>query len=440
MAILKSSQSSSQRGAIVIQMAVCLLALMAFTAFVVDYGVMWASRGQAQTSADAGALSGAISLAFDSATDFAAAQTKAQAVAKQNWVWGQAPDVLLSDVTFPRCPPGAPGVPDTCVKVDVFRNQVRSNPLPMFFGNLVGVTNQGVRATATAQIVTGDTTDCLRPWAVIDRWQEAAPPSGVDQDPGPFGPTSTYDKYSNGQGSNPPYEPDVYTPPSATDPGTGFTLPADEGRQFAIKIGGGNTQVSSGWFQTIDLARSDTTNLGNNTVQSNISSCAGEPASIAAPGTVCPATIPNNWADTVYWETQGCFRVQTGAAVGSTANSVNALIARDSGAHWVDGTGIAGSAFDPPARSPRVVPIGVMDVDQYLALNPNGGTGVLRMVNMYGFFIEGMGDVDRNTGAITVPTRNGQSVIGRIMTIPALAKGSKLTNNASFLRSIILVR
>ncbi len=43
--------------------AVCLFVLVAFSAIVVDYGILWASRGQAQTSADAGALSGAIAIA-----------------------------------------------------------------------------------------------------------------------------------------------------------------------------------------------------------------------------------------------------------------------------------------------------------------------------------------------------------------------------------------
>src|SRR5712691_7366461 len=166
------SRRSSERGAVVIQVAVCLIALLAFTAFVVDYGVMWASRGQAQNAADAGALAGAISLAYESWTDLANAKTKASEVAKQNVVWGAQPDVQLADVTFPLCPPGAPGAPDACVKVDVFRNQARGNSLPMFFGNLVGVSNQGVRATATSQIVAADTTNCLKPWAIVDRWDE----------------------------------------------------------------------------------------------------------------------------------------------------------------------------------------------------------------------------------------------------------------------------
>jgi Flp pilus assembly protein TadG len=428
-------RTNGQRGSVLIQVAVAMLALLAICSFVFDYGVMWVSRGQAQTAADAGALSGAISLAYGSPTDFAGARLRAITVAQQNAVWGAPPSVTDADVTFPACPPGAPGLPDTCVKVNVFRNQARANALPTYFGRAANVLNQGVRATATAQIATGDTTDCLRPWAVVDRWNEFGP-----EGPTP-GPLSTYDKYSNGQGNNPPQENDVYIPPSASGPGTGFSLPRDIGARFAVKIGASGSPISSGWFRTIDLPRADTTQLGNNTVQSNILTCNGLPSSFAGPTTVCPTDIPTNWADTAYWAARGCYRVQTGATVGSTRNTVQDLMARDSGASWVNGQGIVGSSFDPPSRSPRVVPIGVMDIDSYMAANPTGQNGVLRMVNIFGFFIEGIGDIDRNTGQIIFPSNNGQAVIGRIMTLPSTAVGnSSLPNSASFLRTILLVR
>ena len=123
-----------------------------------------------------------------------------------NLVFGQPPNVTLAagklagDVTFPPCPPNTPGLPDTCVKVDVYRNQARGNPLPIFFGNLLGVIGHGVRATATAQIVTGSHTDCLKPWAILDRWDEW---NGVANDyPNPdpdYNSNSTYDKYSDGK-------------------------------------------------------------------------------------------------------------------------------------------------------------------------------------------------------------------------------------------------
>jgi hypothetical protein len=442
MAMERTAQSrlSSERGAVLVHVAVALLGLIAFTTFVVDYGVMWSSRGQAQTSADAGALSGAIALAFDSPTDFAGAKAKAQAVAKANLVFGQAPDVKLtnSDITFPPCPPGAPGLPDTCVKVDVYRNAARSNPLPIFFGSLVGVTTQGVRATATAQIITGNSTDCLKPWAVVDRWDEFTG-TGINY-PAPdpdFTPLSTYDKYSTGQGNQPPPQPDLYVPPSATSPGTGFQLPADEGRRFAVKADNSST-VSSGWFMEIKLPRADGDWNGANTYNNNIETCGGLPYAIAAPGTVCPADI--GVADAAYWATQGCFGVKTGNVVGPTKAGIDFLVAKDPSASYVVGTGIVGSAFSPATRSPRVVPIATMDIDDYLSRNPTGSTGTVRLANIYGFFIEGMGDVDKNTGAMTLNPA-GKAVIGRIMTIPALATGSSpIPASASFLRKIILVR
>jgi hypothetical protein len=440
---MQHSRWSSERGAVVIQVAVCLVALLAFSALVVDYGVMWASRGQAQNAADAGALSGAIALAFDSGTDFAGAKVKARAVALQNWVWGQSPDVQLTDVTFPPCPPGAPGLPDTCVKVDVYRNQLRGNPLPIFFANLVGIANQGVRATATAQIVGADTVDCLKPWAVVDRWDEFEP-GGLEPDyPNPdpdFMPTSTYDKYSTGQGNLPPQEPDFYKPATATDPGTGFRLPYDEGRRYAIKVGDASNSVSSGWFRAIRLPRLDGQN-GGDVYRENISTCGGLPSSFASPDTVCPADIGQD--DMAYWAARGCYKVETGNMVGPTSQGITDLIAKDSGARW--GTdpstgqpGIVGSSFSPATKSPRVVPIGVMNVDQYLAQDPNGATPVVRLENIYGYFIEGMGDVAAD-GSMTCCSNSGKSVIGRIISLPGTG-ASRLTNTASFLRSIILVR
>ena len=437
---------SNEHGAVLIQVAVAMLALLALSSFVFDYGVMWVSRGQAQNAADAGALSGAIALAFDSGTDQDGARAKAIAIARRNRVWTAEPDITDADVTFPPCPPGAPGLPDTCVKVDVFRNQrPGGNPLPTFFSRLVNITEQGVRATATAQIITGDTTDCLKPWAVIDRWDEynTATNGAEAEYPGPdpdFLPTSTFDRYSTGQGSAPPQENDLYVRPipgPSGSPGTGFRLPEDEGRRFAIKTDTNtNATVSAGWFRAIRLPRLDGQN-GGNVYRSNITSCGGLPSSYAAPDTVCPTNIGND--DMAYWAERGCYATEPGNMVGPSRQGIEALVARDGGASW-GGTGIVGSAFSPATSSPRVVPIGVIDIDDFLSQDPSGANGVLRLVNIYGFFIEGMGDVDPVTGAMTL-SAGGHAVIGRIMTIPSMASGSSsLPNSASFLRSIILVR
>ena len=58
---------STERGAILIVVAVALLVLVGFSAIVVDYGILWVSRSQAQAAADAGALAGAISIAANAA-------------------------------------------------------------------------------------------------------------------------------------------------------------------------------------------------------------------------------------------------------------------------------------------------------------------------------------------------------------------------------------
>ena len=136
----------SERGAVLVQVAIALVGLMAMSAFVIDYGVLWTSRRQAQNSADAGAMAGAISLAFGDFNNRDVARASALTVAGLNNVWGQAPDVGPGDITFPVCPPGSPGAgTNSCIRVNVFRNQrAGGSPLPTFFGQLVGVNEQGI--------------------------------------------------------------------------------------------------------------------------------------------------------------------------------------------------------------------------------------------------------------------------------------------------------
>jgi hypothetical protein len=453
------SRSSSERGAVIIQVAVCLLVLLAFSAFVVDYGIMWASRGQIQTSADSGALAGAIALGYDGLTDVnlaaakADAQVKARAYAQANGVWGAAPNVQLTDVTFPACPPGAPGPPDTCIKVDAFRNQARGNPLGMLFGNLVGVSSQGVRATATAQVIGASITECLKPWAVMDRWDEMGPiqyaptkdwnPANDPEFQPPGNPnvmsTETFDRYSDGKGNKPAAELDTYVSPDPNQVGTGYNLKYDTGRRFAVKTDSNtNSTVSAGWFRAIRIPRVDCDGgAGGSCYEENIGSCGGLPNGYADPATVCPSNI--GIEDAAYWATKGCYGVETGEKVGPTRQGIEMLLARDSGAYWDSGQ-VKGSVMGDANwwKSPRVVPVGVIDINHFLSQDPNGQNGVLKMVNIFGFFIEGMGDIDTTDGSMSLNPA-GKAVIGRILTIPGLG-ASKNASNSVFMRSIILVR
>jgi len=417
-------RANQERGAVLVHTAIAMLTLMAFSALVIDYGAFWVSRGQAQNAADAAALAGALSLAFDDPNDIARAQAAAAATGTANKVWGAAPSILpASDVLLVTCPPGAPGLPDTCLRANVYRSVARSNALPTYFAQIVGLTTQDVRATATAQILTGNATECLKPWAVADKWAEhwenGAPNSG------PWTPNSNFDKYKK-QGNQYLLDPsvttpDVYVAPTATDPGTGFTpfdahgaQTSDYGLQMTLKIGSSENRISAGWFLALDLMKADgSTGSGGSDYRANISGCSGHTYAIG---------------DTI--------DVETGNMVGPTKQGVDDLTAKDPGATWntstqsITGSCAPGVCADGQyyTHSPRTVPVALFNIDSFFAGSPNGKTTVT-LTNIMGFFVEGMG------GA------GNKDVVGRLVEIPGLTKGtSSVTATAAFLRKVMLVR
>ena len=87
------------RGAIIIHVALALLALIAFSAFVVDMGAMWVSRRQAQNAADAGALAGAVALMKDGGSATEAGKSALQ-WASNNAIFGDANSAANVRITF----------------------------------------------------------------------------------------------------------------------------------------------------------------------------------------------------------------------------------------------------------------------------------------------------------------------------------------------------
>jgi hypothetical protein len=366
---------NGEQGAIIIQVAISLFMLMCFLVFVCDYGVVWTSRAQAQNSADAGALAGAIARGYDDFTNPPAGggpvETAARLVAQANPVWSQAGGVGVSY----NCPPGVSG--GGCVRVDVYRNGTNgSNPLPTFFGPLLNVTSQGVRATATAQALPANAANCLKPWAVADKWQENTASPWTQQ--------STFD---------PPT--DVYTPPYGTG-GTGFSNKdangnlVNYGMQLELKLshpgsGGGNGNgsgttptLSSGWAMELNLPNG---NSGAQAYESNIEGCTTVTVAIATPSQQCPAVDPSS----------GCLDVLTGGMTGPTTQGVGALVNLDPSAYWDrSADGGLGAPHTTFASSPRIVPVAVFDPQLYLSQGYNGTNGIVKVVNILGFFIEGL--------------------------------------------------
>lgn len=419
---MTTTRSNGERGAILVQTAVALIGLLAFGSFTMDYGVLWVARGQAQNAADAGALAAATSMAYGdpAAVDFETrVRSVAVAAAQANLVWGAAPDVdPATDVIIGPCPPGAPGIDDQCVRVNVYRNQERGNALPTFFAQLVGVTEQGVRATATAQVAAGLSATCLKPWAMPDKWVDV-----VDKDAPIDFETWTYDDHFErygGKGNNPKNwvllnPADYYVPPDAGSAGSGFTVPEDIGKRVTLKVENWqDSDIGPGNFRAVVLAGCpDAGSYGGNLYRCNIAECNPTPLQIGS-----------------------VVETEPGGMVGPTTQGLDDLIGTDA-ATWVcnDGGAAAGrdcAGYPSNPNTPRLVPVPAFDVQQYLAdavagkTKANGRTDVT-ITRILGFFIEGW---------------SNKEVWGRFSHYPANGGigNPDVEDSANFLRKIILVR
>ena len=402
-----TNKATSERGAILVHVAFAVLAITAFTTFVIDYGVFWESRRQIQNAADAGALAGATALAFDDPNDKTPAGPAVQAaiqVAQSNLVWGVPPSVLPEADVFITgaggaqeypCPPPNSGV---CIRVNAYRSLARGNALPMFFGSLVGLTQQDVQGTAAAYVGTGNSSNCIKPVAIADKWFENNPiPNST------WSPTSTFDPTGG--------SPDVYVPATSTSAGSGFTIANDYGTELLLKPGQPNDTINPGWFQPIRL-----------------------------PGNTGAADYRADWASCA--NIGGTFKIgdyldkENGNMIGPTRQGVEDLLALDPAATWNYTTKeVQNSCWqtsscvgNPNAtQSPRIVALPVFDLQEYLATGGTTGNGQVRIVNILGFFVLNM---------------VGNDVRGILMTAPGLynSSGSSVPGPASFLVTISLIR
>lgn len=392
-----------ERGAILIHVLIALLALTTVSALVIDYGVLWASRRQAQNAADAAAHAAAVALAYDGApnlTDAGAPKLNAVAAAARNYVWGTPSGVTTDDVTFPTCPDGS----SPCVRVNVFRDTAHGNALPAYFAKLAGVSNQSVRATATAEVLNGNASNCLKPWAIPDLWQENN------------GTPLSFDRYVlSGKGAGQLVaNADVYRLP--TDPNaTGYNL-SMIGTPVTMqtpKPPAGSVQ--QGWYQAVDVPRADGTPSGAKAFDENIASCNGQGISIG-----------------------GYLPTETGAMAGPTFDGLTKLWDQDPYAYW-DSTNkkIANSCAPTCAPiSPRLVAVALFNPDKFQlsqATNswtycPTGGSCV-QVVNILGFFIT------------SKPDKKNNQVTGVLASDAGLLSGSNnLNGKNSFLKVVALVR
>jgi hypothetical protein len=408
---------------------IAIFVLMGFLAFVVDNGIRWVSRAQAQNAADAGALAGAIARAFDDTGSSPGSKVydSAKKTAEGNTVWKQPPVV---DVTW-NCPPGVTG---SCVQVDVYRGApdrsgaMRGVPLPLFFGPVLNIATHGVRATATARVSNGNATNCMRPFGVADKWIDNVNPA--------LNPKK-FERWQRVGGNAVELDPkDVYVPPSSGSTGTGYTVEADLGAPVTLKRGNPNAtadnNVEPGWTLPVRLPDGEGGYFsGASPYRAAIKYCIGNPVSVGQ-----------------YLPTED--GVMQGPTTQGVSSDPDSLINQDSRASWNTSTKSVDGTCAPTCApfSPRIVPIAVFDMDEYQwrkaegnwtrAWEPGVGPGAgafscptggscIRVTNIIGFFVESETSAD---------------ILGRVVMYPGeFVQGApNLGSGSSFLQVIQLVR
>lgn len=345
-----------------------MMAFLSASMLAIDVGMLMTARGQAQNSADAGALAGATALVFDDFDDRTAsgpAVTSALAGAQANTVISQTVSVGPADVTFPNDPSGQP----TRVKVNVFREASRGNAVATMIAAIpfFNIPTADIDATATAEASPANAVTCVKPFTIPDRWIERQTP--------PWDPDDTFDLVD--RRGRPLANPDQYV--AATEAGyTGYNAERDKGLMVTLK--------------------SD--NSGN-----------------IAPSFYFPWAIPGSGGASDYrWNIGNCNQTvmpfgalmtpEPGNMTGPTRQGMDDLIARDPGAYWDTTTNDVVSTMNP---SPRVVVIPLFDPVYYETGKQNSRNASLRAVNYLGFFIERM---------------RGNEVEGRVTPVGGLRRGT----------------
>ena len=383
-----------ERGAVIIHAAVTMLVLLGLTGFVVDYGILWLAREQAQNAADAAAMAGALARAYGDPDPDAPMSTvvrlSAESGVAQNPVWFETG----ASTVAPVCPPE---VVARCIKVDVRRDGTGgSTDIPTLFAGLFGVTTQGVRAMATARVAVGNVTPCLKPWAIPDKWVEQSVPM-----------TPWFERYVEPGGGETVPNPDEYSAPTESSAGSGMTLSVDLGQFLALDHGTdpeGSESITNQFLLPLVLE-------GTTTYTENIAGCNGHLSRFGQD-----------------------FATGTTAMAAETAAAAAALVDLDPTAEWDFATNTVINSCAPACApiSPRLVSLALFDVDRYQLMRATNawcpGIGrCVRVVNMVGFFVNNV---------------VGNGIIGFIARYPGIISADypTVTQTASFLPTVTLVR
>ena len=365
-----------------------LMGLLSASMLAIDVGMLMTARGQAQNSADAGALAGATALLYNDYNDRTptgpAVTSAIQAAIGNKVMWGDV-SVTPDDVQFPNDEAGLPNR----VQVTVYRRGDRGNPLSTHIARFFGIPNVGVAAVATAEVSPANAMTCVKPFTIPDKWIERQTPA--------WDMTDTYDAFDNRGNPLPPGTADLYVP--ADQPGyTGYNQESQRGQLLMLRAQNGSNITPSMFFS---YAIADVT--GASAYEWNIANC---------------NTHIMRWGDHILHE--------PGAMAGPTVSGIQQLIDRDPNAVWDTQTNtIRNSAFGG-TQSPRVFPIPLYDPIVYDSGQRMGRGADLVVANWIGFFAE--------------RTVNNREIWGRIIPIGGIRDRYAQFPSGIFPKSLRLVQ
>jgi hypothetical protein len=237
-------------------------------------------------------------------------------------------------------------------------------------------------------VTAGNSVKCIKPWGIADKWQDN---SGTNE-PG----WDQQDAFNPGV--------DVYVP-STSDGTTGFTLENDKGLQLALK--GDHGDWLAGWSNEIQFPGA----TGSSDYEAAIIGCPSFVPEVGFyAGQPCDRMEDEDPA-------RGCLRVKQGVSQGPTTQGVDTLVGYDADAYW-NGSAIMGSDF---AESPRIVPIPLFDPADFVvnqASSCSGSNCVIKVVNIMGFFVEGVCKDVKDQGRLDATTYcddDNKDIVGRLM-------------------------
>jgi Flp pilus assembly protein TadG len=328
-----AEDTRSESGATIILVVLAMVALLGMAALAIDVGILYTARAQCQNAADAGALAcGGHMMTLNNLNPGAVNQCRNKAVEYANFhkVLSQPVAITNANVTvdlnLKRC------------RVCVPRTAASGNPITMFFARVLNHQTVDVSACATAEISNAQTSNCVKPWALPDAFDDL-----------------------NGNGL---YDTGDYYEKGVTSYGTDHRHNgSDVGVQLIVKQADPQDAIAPGQFFPIDLPIDGGPDTGGDRYRDNISACSSNPVSLGDE-----------------------LATENGNMIGPTKQGVRDLIDMDPNAYW-DGAAeeVGGSAYGS-AGSPRIIRIPFYDP----AAPPISGKVTVTVTNIASLFLEGI--------------------------------------------------